>query len=417
MSPFMNRESFDIAVLTTGSELLSGELVDGNTRKIAGRLAENGLKLRASLTVGDRLEDIVDALRQLAGRFRAVIVTGGLGPTDDDLTTLAAARAFSRPLDENPQALNLIVEHFRRLNRVMPAANRKQALLPQGAEVLVNGLGTAPGFCLEHRGCLFFFLPGVPREMQRMLETEVLPRLLASSGAPPALREERLRVFGLPEPEVESRLRRHGVPELVELGFGVEFPVTIVKLRSRDAAALAAAAERTRAALAGAILFPDQTTLAELAAKKLRQAKKTLALAESCTGGLIAARLTDIPGASAFFERGAVSYANSAKQDWLGVPAAILDEQGAVSAECAAAMAEGIRRAAGTDLGLAVTGIAGPDGGTKDKPVGTVFLALAHAAGTETERLQLGGDRWRIRELTAMTALARLIRHLEDEQE
>ncbi len=412
----MNGESFDIAALTTGSELLSGEMVDGNTRRIAERLAAIGLRLRASVTVGDRQEDIVTALRQLAGRFRAVIVTGGLGPTDDDLTTAAAARAFGRPLAENRQALERIEEHFRRIGRPMPAASRRLALLPRGADILDNPLGTAPGFCLEHRGCLFCFLPGVPREMQQMLETEVLPRLRRRAGPAAALHEERLQVFGLPEPAIEERLRRQGVPERVELGFGVDFPLTIVKLRSPDRSALADAAERVRAALAGAIVFPAETSLARLAAERLIRAGLTLALAESCTGGLIAARLTDIPGASAFLERGAVSYANSAKQDWLGVPAAILAGEGAVSTACAAAMAEGVRRAAGTDLGLAVTGIAGPDGGSPDKPVGTVFLALADATGTTTEHLQFGGDRWRIRELTTMTALARLIRYLEDKR-
>ncbi len=400
-----------VAVLTTGAELLSGELLDSNSRDIARRLAPLGLRLSRIVTVGDRRQEIADELADLAARFDLVLVTGGLGPTEDDLTTAAAAEAFGLTLVEHEQARALVLEHFRRLGREPHPANRRQYLLPAGAEVLPNPLGTAPGFLLEQSSCLLAFFPGVPRELHAMVEQELVPRLKQRFSGLLAWQEIRLRVFGFPEPEVERLLTATSLPETVELGFGVDFPETVVKLRSRHPEALEQAESRVRTALAAGICYPDGTSLAQLALDNLLHRNRTLALAESCTGGLISAALTEIPGASKVLERSGVTYANSAKRDWLGVSEALLQEHGAVSAACARAMAEGVRATARTDIGLAVTGIAGPGGGSADKPVGTVYLALADGDKVHVEHLKLGGSRQRIRMLTTMTALARLARY------
>jgi len=398
-------DNLDIAVLATGNELLSGEMSDTNTAAIAALLARYGLVLRRSLTVCDDSREIAQALRELADRHRVLIVSGGLGPTEDDLTAAAAALAIGCGLRKNDQAASLIAAHFRKMGRDMHPGNLKQSLLPEPCRVLVNNFGTAPGFALEIGSAQAFFLPGVPRELLGMLKEQVLPQLLKMTGSRLPRLETRLRTFGLAEPAVQELLTGLRLPAGVETGFGVSFPEVTVKLRSCDQAALQQAEAMTAKALEEILICSDERSTAQVTAEMLIQSGLSLSLAESCTGGLIAARLTEVPGASAFLERGAVCYATSAKQDWLNIPREILDDKGAVSSECASAMARGIRAAAGTDLGLAVTGIAGPAGGTPDKPVGTVYLALSDGDRVTVERLALGGSRERIRELTVATAL------------
>ncbi|MDW7644294.1 MAG: CinA family nicotinamide mononucleotide deamidase-related protein [Desulfuromonadales bacterium] len=405
----------DIAVLTIGDELLSGELADTNTRRIARQLSPHGYGLRESLCIGDEKEDIEEALVALAARREVVIVTGGLGPTADDLTAAAAAHAFGLPLESNDEALRLIRQHFARLGVDMHPRNDKQALLPQGAALMPNPKGTAPGFSLKWHSATLFFLPGVPAEMAAMLEESVLPALWQRQGGQPPRQERLLKVFGLSEPRVEELLSRQPLPDGVQLAFGVDFPLVIVKLRCArpEAAELLDRGEaQARQALGDFVVATGSQTLAENVARRLIDSGSTLALAESCTGGLIATWLTDLPGASAFLERGAVTYANSAKQDWLQVPEQILLEQGAVSDACALAMAAGIRRAAGTRLGIAVTGIAGPDGGTAQKPVGTVFIALSAADEERAKGYRFRGDRHQVRTLAACMALDWIRRYL-----
>jgi nicotinamide-nucleotide amidase len=403
-----------IAVLTIGDELINGEMADTNTAAIARALGARGYLLRESLTVGDEETDIVEALRNLSGRRDVVIVTGGLGPTADDLTARAAARAFGRPLVRNEEALTMIRDHFRSRGREMTVGDEKQALLPQEATILSNPEGTAPGFLLHHRGRDLFFLPGVPREMTAMLEVSVLPRLLSRSGGTPG-QERVLKIFGISEPKIEEILMAASLPEGVRLAFGVDFPLVHAKLRAsgESAGALLDKAElEARKVLGDVVVACGRETLAENVVRLFIAAGRTLSLAESCTGGLIAKLLTDVPGASAFFERGAVTYANSAKQEWLGVSDSILREQGAVSEDCALAMARGIRDAAGTDLALAVTGIAGPGGGTEEKPVGTVYLALATPEGVTARRFRFSGTRESVRLMAAHAGLDWLRRHL-----
>lgn len=398
----------NIAILTIGDELLNGDLSDTNTAAIAGRLLEEGLRVREAACVGDREDDIAASLQRLAGSHEVVIVTGGLGPTDDDRTARAAARAFGKPLRLNDEALGQVRERFRVWGRPMHPGNEKQALLPSKSGIIVNRAGTAPGFHLQQGGCQLFFLPGVPHEMLAMLETGVLPILQELCPDPVPVSRRILQVFGLAEPDVEARLRRAGLPTGVELAFAVELPMVQVKLQAtgEQAESLVNRAElAVRQTLGDFLVAIGDETLAGTTARLLCSAELTLALAESCTGGLIASLLTDQPGASDFLERGAVTYANSAKSDWLAVPATILNGPGAVSAECALAMARGIRRVAGTDIGLAVTGIAGPSGGSPDKPVGTVYIAMATAAGERCERFLFPGNRQQVRRRTACTAL------------
>ena len=405
----------DIAVLTIGDELLSGELADTNTRRIARPLSPYGYGLREALCVGDEKGDIEEALVALSARRDVVIVTGGLGPTADDLTAAAAAHAFGLPLETSDEALRLIRQHFARLGVDMHPRNDKQALLPRGAALIPNPKGPAPGFSLKYQSATLYFLPGVPPEMEAMLEESVLPALCQRHGSQPPRQEKLLKVFGLSEPRVEELLSRQTLPDSVQLAFGVDFPLVIVKLRCArpEAADLLAQGEtQVRQALGDFVVATGSQTLAENVARRLIDSGSTLALAESCTGGLIATWLTDRPGASAFLERGAVTYANSAKQDWLQVPEQVLVEQGAVSEVCALAMATGIRRAAGTRLGIAVTGIAGPDGGTAQKPVGTVFIALSAADEERAKGYRFRGDRHQIRTLAACMALDWIRRYL-----
>ncbi|MBE0597097.1 MAG: CinA family nicotinamide mononucleotide deamidase-related protein, partial [Desulfuromonadales bacterium] len=392
--------SLKISVLAIGTELLSGELSDTNTACIARILGADGYELRESLTVADVESDIEEALLHLVSRRDIVLVTGGLGPTADDLTARVAARAFKRHLVLNEEALILVRDYFSRTGQPFPPRNEKQALLPQKATILPNLLGTAPGFLLHHSGKGVFFLPGVPTEMQAMLEHSVLPRLLEFAGAPSHPRQERIfKTFGLPEPRVEELLAAAALPSGIEVAFGVDFPFVHAKLRAGGDTAdtlLDRAELSVRRALGEHLVATGKETLADNVARLLVGAGLTLALAESCTGGLIATMLTELPGASAFLDRGAVTYANTAKADWLGVPLAVLEGDGAVSKSCALAMAGGIRAAAGTDIGLAVTGIAGPTGGTPDKPVGTVWLALAAPGVEQAKVYRFSGDRGQI---------------------
>ena len=397
-----------IAILTIGDELLNGDLADTNTAAIASTLMDNALPVREAATVGDREEDIVAALLRLAKTHDVLIATGGLGPTEDDRTSRAAARAFERPLSLNIKALDQIRARFRAWQREMHPRNEKQALLPGRSAVISNENGTAPGFHLKSNQTDLYFLPGVPGEMLAMLRDYVIPSLLERFPDPPQLCQRVMTVFGLAEPDVETRITRNGLPEGIELAFNVEVPIVQVKLRARgdQAQRLVDRAEMAvRQALGDHVVGIDGDTLAGCTARLLSAAGMTLAIAESCTGGLIAKLLTDQPGSSAFLERSVVSYANSAKRDALHVTEEILDRHGAVSAECAEAMARGVFQAAHTDIGLAVTGIAGPDGGSADKPVGTVYLAMTSRWGARTERFNFFGNRDQVRLRTACTAL------------
>ena len=403
-----------VSTLSIGDELILGEVLDTNASYIAGRLYDlAGIKVLRHLTVRDDEAEIVAALLELASLSDAVIVSGGLGPTSDDLTAAAAARAAGTELELSEQALQHLEQFAQRISGGLHPANRRQAMIPKGSPLIPNPLGTACGFVILVGGAELFFMPGVPFEMKRMLEDTVLPQL-ARRGTGAGLRLT-LKVFGMSEAEVGVRVEGClPADSPVELAYCVKFPAIDLILRTRagQEQALAQAAQRVRESLAGVIFAENEESMDQVLAALFRESGLTLALAESCTGGLIAARITAEAGSSAYFLEGNVTYSNQAKTRLLQVPARLIEEKGAVSAEVACAMAQGARLAAGSDLALSVTGIAGPEGGTPEKPVGTVYLALAGADSCEAKRYNFQGDREAVRAITCFTALDWLRREL-----
>ncbi len=405
---------YDIAILTTGDELLSGEISDSNTKTVAEILSAHGYRLRCSLSVPDQEKEIVAALQYLIGHVQFIIVTGGLGSTGDDRTARAAARALEQPLVVNDEALEMVHQWFARRNRQMEPSNERQALLPQLAQPLPNQLGTAPGFRLQHQGCQLFFLPGVPTEMRAMFKQSVLPLLQQKIPESKPQKLRTFKIFGLAEPKVEQLIPYEQLPEGIDVAFALDYPLVLVKIKTsgKDADSRLDQAEALLLNKLGDHLMAKNGETAEgNVGQLLIGAGLTLSLAESCTGGLLTTMLTSQPGASAFLERAAITYADTAKADWLKVPTLLLRQYGAVSENCARAMASGLRQVTGTDLALAVTGIAGPDGGTVEKPVGTVFISLASATGIHVKRYSFSGDRKQIQRMSATMALEWLRRY------
>jgi nicotinamide-nucleotide amidase len=409
-----------ISTLSIGDELICGQITDTNAGSIFSALLADGLRVQRHLTVGDNEQDIIGALTDLGRVSDAVIVTGGLGPTVDDLTSRAAARATGRRLVINEEARSHVRVMSDRLeNLIVCPLSDKQAMIPTKSALIPNPNGTACGFHLMHNGCFLFFLPGVPVEMKTMLRETVIPFLLERVPRRRTIRSVTLNLFGPCEAEVDELLLGIARPELgLTLGICVSFLAMSVTLRaeadSDDAAMdlLVPAVRTVRERLKEYCFSSGEVSMDDAVAELFRERCLTLSLAESCSGGLIAKRITDIAGSSRYFTEGVVTYSNEAKMRLLGVPSDILTSNGAVSSECASAMAKGIRLAAGSDLGLAVTGIAGPDGGTEDKPVGTVFISLAAPDGCWTKRFQFSGSRDDVRTLTAWTALDWLRRYL-----
>ena len=403
-----------ISTLSIGDELLCGEVVDTNACQIAARLYQMGARVQRHATVADCEQAIVAALQELSSASDAVVVTGGLGPTPDDLTAAAAARAAGSELVLSDQALQHLASFAKRLPGGLHPANQRQALVPDGAAIIPNPLGTACGFSFKLGSARLFFLPGVPCEMERMLEDTVLPAL--TKGQQPRGRIT-IKLFGISEAAAAVKLEgclAEGSP--VELAYCVKFPEIQLILRSQaqHRESLEAVAAKVRDRLGGYIFAEGEQTMDTVLAALFRKSGLTLALVESCTGGMIAARLTAEPGSSSYFLEGNVTYSNEAKTRMLQVPAQLIVAKGAVSAEVASAMAIGARRAAGTDLALSVTGIAGPDGGTPEKPVGTVFVALADATGCRVNGYHFLGDRAGVRSITSFTALDWLRKYLLD---
>lgn len=392
-----NPNPMRIELINTGSELLLGFTVNTHANYVAGQLAQRGLRLVRQTTVGDDRSEMRAAVTEALSRSDIILITGGLGPTSDDFTRDVVAELLGRKLIPNAAVAETIRERFRRRNRVMPESVLVQALVPEGATVLENPNGTAPGLYLEHAGKKIFLLPGPPRELKPMFEKLDLPR------------RERLdcRVFKvalLPESIVEEKV----APVLkdlpgIELGYCARMGEVEVRILGEN---LDEAERRIRAALGESIFGGASDRLEEVLLKKMTG--KTLAVAESCTGGLIAHRLTNINGSSAVFLAGYVTYSNEAKTRLLGVRAATLKAHGAVSEETCLEMAEGARRHA--DYSVAVTGIAGPTGGTPEKPVGLVFIGVATPSGTTVERHVFQFDRETFKQLVSQYALDALRR-------
>jgi nicotinamide-nucleotide amidase len=405
------------AVLCIGTELTRGELVDTNGPWLAAALTDLGFEVVEKATVDDDRARIISAVKRLAGFARVIVCTGGLGPTTDDLTSEAVAGALGVPTERHEPSLDHIRRRLEKLGRAVSPTNAKQADFPRGAEILANPIGTAPGFQVKIGDALLFFMPGVPREMTRMFEEQVVPRIRPL--APNDSFQVRLRTFGLPESVVGERL--DGVEAAfpgITIGYRAHFPEIEVKVLARvksqdegvrtDDAARALCERATaevRTRLAEIIYGDGHDTFAGVVGRALRARGFTLAIAESCTGGLVGHMVTREPGASDFLLVDAVTYANSAKTRLLGVDEDVLRGHGAVSAEVAAAMAEGVRRVSGADIALSLTGVAGPSGGTAEKPVGTVYLALASAKGTLVKHRVFPGERLQIQTLASYAGL------------
>lgn len=413
-------------ILTIGDELLRGEIVDSNKSFLSERLLGLDVETRFHATVADDRADMADAFRRAVARADIVLVSGGLGPTRDDLTIEVLAETFGRELVLHEPSLAALRAFFARFGREMAAINEKQAWFPAGAEVLDNPIGTAPGTMLEvpregREGALVFCMPGVPRELYKMMDEQVLPRIAAKRRVTSYARGALLRTFGIGESNLDERLRDLALPTGVELGFRTQFPDNHVRPVAR-AATPEEADEKLRVSLAairerlGSLVYAEgEETLEAVLVRLLAAQGRTLATAESCTGGMIAELVTSVPGSSAVLRGGVVAYANTAKAALLGVPEPLLREHGAVSEPVAKAMAEGARSRFGTDFAVATTGIAGPTGGTKEKPVGLMFVALADAAGSEARELFFAFDRERNRRLAAQVAMDWVRRRLVGE--
>jgi len=409
-----------ISTLSVGDELVSGQITDTNAGTIAEALLNHGMRVQRHMAVGDSEPDIIEALLELGRNSDAVIVTGGLGPTADDLTARAAARATGRRLVLNTHAKAHARDMSGRLaSLIVCPLNDKQAMIPTKTTLIHNPSGTACGFHLMNNGCFMFFLPGVPSEMYRMLRESVIAFLMERITPRRVIRTELINIFGPCEAEVDELLIGVARPDQgLHMGICVTFPWMRITLRAEAdsdaavAALLEPAVRLVRERLKEYVFAVGEAGIDEVVAELLPTSGLTLALAESCTGGMIAQRITAISGSSRYFLEGAVTYSNTAKIRQLCVDAALLEEKGAVSSDVASAMAKGIRRVSGSDLGLAVTGIAGPDGGTPEKPVGTVFISLVAPDGCWTKRFQFSGSREQIRVLTTWTALDWLRRYL-----
>lgn len=403
------------AILTIGTELTRGELVNGNAAWLSERLTELGFEVSEHLVVPDDRARVVGALKRMAAAFELVLVTGGLGPTTDDLTTECAAAALGVGLVRDEASMAHMRARFTRLGREMSQTNEKQADFPEGADVLPNPVGTAAGFGVVLDGCRFFFMPGVPREMERMFEAEITPRIRALAAAD--THQISLRTFGMGESAIGERL--DGIEAShpgVTLGYRAHFPEVEVKVHARaEGTAEArlraeAAAAEVRERLGDAVWGEGREPFAAVVARAFVDRRLTLALAESCTGGLVSHLLTRAAGASEYFLAGAVTYANSAKTTFAGVSPGTLATHGAVSPEVAHEMAEGVRLRAGADVGLAITGVAGPGGGSVEKPVGTVYLAVSTARETRVVHRFFAHDREHIQAYAAHCGLELLRR-------
>ena len=406
-------------LLAIGSELLGPLRAETNSLWLTERLLDAGIEVTARVTLADDAVLLESAFRAALARADVVIATGGLGPTADDLTREAAAGATARGLRRDGAIVEALRARFARYRRPMSETNLKQADVIEGAEALPNPRGTAPGQLLEHEGRTLVLLPGPPGEMKPMFDEHVLARLRARAGASRVVRRRVLRIAGMPEAGVDELAApvysRFENPKTTILGAPGQVELHLVAHGDGEAEAetrIEELARVLREALPGRIFSEDGRELPQVVTDLLRERSLTLALAESCTGGLLSARLTEVPGVSAVLDRAVVTYANRAKVEALGVDAALLERHGAVSEEVASAMAAGIMKAARSEIGVAITGIAGPDGGTSDKPVGLVFVAICGAAGTRVRRNHFPGGRGLVRQQATQIALEMLRRGL-----
>jgi nicotinamide-nucleotide amidase len=398
-------------IIAVGSELLTPDRLDTNSLFLTEELNAIGIEVLRKTVVGDNRDLLAEAFRDALNRVPLIISCGGLGPTDDDLTRETVADLLGRKLRRNDQILRYIEGRFRSMGREMPEVNVRQAMVPEGAEILENPRGTAPGLWLEDGGRAVVLLPGPPRELKPLFREQVLPRLeRRTSGVRMHSRE--LRVTGLGESHVEQRIlpiyKRFPDVQTTILAAPGETQIHL-RFWTEDAArakkTLDEIVQGFEIALADRIFSQDGRALEEVVAEQLTLNNATISAAESCTGGLLAQRLTSIAGSSSYFLGGVVCYSNELKTAWADVPAEMIAAKGAVSPEVAVALAEGIRRRVGSTLGVGITGIAGPGGGSDEKPVGTVHVAISHGGGIKERGARFPGDREAIRWQASQIAL------------
>lgn len=411
----------NIGILTIGNELTSGRIADTNTSYLAREFHVRGWDVPVSMAVGDEAGAIGEALDFILERSDAVVVTGGLGPTADDITTECIAKYCGLPLYLDEAVLQTIRERFASRGLRWTDNNAKQAMFPQGAEPLRNPVGTAWGYVLHRGGKLIAVVPGVPMEVKRMTPEALVPLFEQKAGKTYILTRT-VKLFGLAEALIDSALADLPLAgTTVSLGFYPRFPENHLVLTARSAdraraeADLALIGKGVVERLSRNIFGYDEDTLEGMIGALLTEKKLTISIAESLTGGLIADRITNVPGSSAYFERGIVAYSNRSKTELLGVPEEVIREHGAVSRETAVLMAEGVRKTSGADVGLATTGIAGPSGGTGAKPVGTVFIAVSDGTRTVCRDFAFKWERRRIKEITTQWALELTRRFLAGE--
>ena len=398
-------------IITIGNELISGRIPDLNARYAAERLVASGLKVTRITTVGDERESVSRALNEAIEAARFVIITGGLGSTEDDMTSEIAADALNRPLCLHEEMLQKI-ESFAEAGEIeMSPSLEKMARMPEGSKML-NPSGRTCGFSLVENEVRLYFLPGVPEQMRYLMDKVVIPELLVQNKPLPARRQRILKVYGLSEPGIAQILKGlSGKPKTVHLGIYPQFPEIHIEIRScgPDEAKLkrevGSVEEEIKNLLGPFIFATGNLSLAEVVGKILREKGPMISVAESCTGGLIGNLLTGVPGSSRYFKGGVVVYSNESKVDLLNVSQETIEKYGAVSDPTVREMAEGVKKRMNTDIGLAVTGIAGPDGGTKEKPVGTVHIGLAVADETYSAKFRFSGTREQVKLNTSMMAL------------
>jgi nicotinamide-nucleotide amidase len=398
-------------IIAVGSELLTPYRLDTNSLWLTEKLNDLGIEVKLKAVIGDDLEQLTRYIQDALDRADVIIATGGLGPTEDDLTREAFAHVLKRPLRRDEEILERLRQRFQKYGFKMTPNNERQADVIDGADALKNAFGSAPGMYIRDGEKVMILLPGPPREMAPMFEREVRPRL-AQVSQRFRLARRALKVSGLTESAMDDMIapiyKQYANPTTTVLSAvtGLEVHLAATgKTQEEAQARVDDLAEKIEERLGQYVFSRDGESLEQVIGTMLRAKGLTLALAESCTGGLIAKRVTDVPGSSQYFCVGVVAYSNEAKTDLLGVPRELIQTHGAVSPEVAEAMAQGVKQRSGADIGLAVTGIAGPDGGTPEKPVGLVYIGLSHGGRVEHRRLQIPGDRERVREFTAQVAL------------
>lgn len=408
-------------IISTGDEVCFGDIVDSNAAHIAATLSDLNIEVIRHSCVGDDLPSITKILDEVGKRADIAVVTGGLGPTTDDLTAEASARAAGVRLAMNQDAKSYIEKFFAKFSRKMAESDIKQAMLPEGSTIIVNEMGTAPGFILTIGRCRCYFLPGVPREMEQMLVHRVIPDIIVFRGKGKYLsRTFMLSVFGLPEAVVNDRLK--GISSIypeVKLGMLARFPIIFVKLTvsGKDMDFIQDIGEKARAwsleKLGDTVFSKEGNAMEAEVGALLKKNTATIAVAESCTGGLVSHLLTNVPGISDYFLLSAITYSNQAKKSILSVSSETIEKFGAVHEETVKEMADGIRKISGADFGLAVSGIAGPTGATEGKPVGTVFVGIATSEMTIGHRFQSPfQERLSNKQIFAICALDMLRREL-----